>query len=129
MIGGPPSCDFPGCTAVRREVNFWYVVTQNACGVHIYKWETCPPEAMQTGNHYCGLSHAFRAASKALTPDETDPNRKSTLELQPIVNKSPAALHQVAQDEPAARKEPIDPPNPESATQSPADEMLRGYGV
>jgi len=112
MIGGPPSCDFPGCTAVRREVNFWYVVTEDNRGVRIYKWEKCPPKAMQEGKHFCGLNHAFGAASKSLTPDNTNPNRESTLKLQPIPNTGPAAPRQIAPDEPAATEVPDASPNP-----------------
>ena len=94
MIGGPPSCDFPGCTAVRREVNFWYVVTSDEAGAHIYKWETCPAEAMKDGKHYCGLGHALQAASKHLTPDETRADRESTLDLKPLPLHGPAATQE-----------------------------------
>jgi hypothetical protein len=108
LIGGPPSCDFPGCTAVRREVNFWYVVTHDLYGAHIYKWDTCPPEAMKTGNHYCGLGHALQAASKALTPDTATPGRESTLELNPVPLHGPAAT----QDTPTTDEVPDDETSP-----------------
>lgn len=108
MIGGPPTCDYPGCRAERREVNFWFVVTIDLYGAHIYKWETCPAEAMNTGQHYCGINHALAAASKALTPDTTIAGRESTLELNPVPLHGPAAR----QDEPEAPKEDNAPPNP-----------------
>jgi hypothetical protein len=42
---------------------------------------------MKNGKPYCGLSHAFLAASNILTPDTTIANRESTLELKPPLNR------------------------------------------
>lgn len=84
-------CDFVGCTAIRRTVNFWYVVTEDLLGAYIYKWETCPSEAMKTGKHFCGLDHALRYMSKVLTPDITKASRESTLDLKPLPLEGPAA--------------------------------------
>jgi hypothetical protein len=80
-------CDWPGCGALRREVNRWYVVVEDSIGVYIYHWETCPPEAMALGKHFCGLAHAFQYASKVLTPDETKVDRETTLELKPPLTR------------------------------------------
>ncbi len=91
MSPGLIECDFVGCTAIRRTVNFWYVVTEDLCGAHIYKWETCPPEAMKTGKRFCGLNHAFGYVSKVLTPDTTKAGRESTLDLKPLPLEGPAA--------------------------------------
>jgi hypothetical protein len=91
MTTGPIECAAVGCTAVRRTVNFWYVVTSDERGAHIYKWELCPPKAMRTGKHFCGLNHAFAYASNVLTPDTTRADRESTHELKPLPLEGPAA--------------------------------------
>jgi hypothetical protein len=93
MSPGLIECDFVGCTAIRRTVNFWYVVTEDLLGAHIYKWEACPLEAMKAGKHFCGLDHALRYVSKVLTPDTTRVSRESTLDLKPLPLEGPAARH------------------------------------
>ena len=42
---------------------------------------------MEEGKHFCGLDHAFRYASNVMTPNHTDANRESTLELNPPLNR------------------------------------------
>jgi hypothetical protein len=86
-LGSAPTCDFPGCTAQRREVNNWYVITEDQYGVRIYHWDKCPTQHMEEGKHFCGLDHAFRYASNVMTPNHTDANRESTLELNPPLNR------------------------------------------
>jgi hypothetical protein len=86
-LGGPAECDWTGCGAQRREVNRWYVVTDDSHGVHIWKWEMCSDEDMKIGKHFCGLQHAFLYASNVLTPDQTKVNRESTLELKPPLTR------------------------------------------
>ena len=98
-LGGPPECDWPGCGAQRRDVNRWYVVTADLYGAHIYKWESCPEDAMKNGKHCCGLGHAFQFASKVLTPDETNPDRESTLELRPPLTREGTKPEEVTTQE------------------------------
>ncbi len=86
-LGGPPECDFPGCGALRRMVNHWYVVLDDVFGVHVYKWDKCPEDAMKNGKHLCGLAHMTQYVSKVMTPDGTDPNRETTLELKPPLTR------------------------------------------
>ena len=80
-------CDAVGCTAMRREVNNWLVVLYEENGVHIYHWDKAPKKAMESGYRFCGLDHALRYASNALTPNTTDPARESTLELRPPLGR------------------------------------------
>jgi hypothetical protein len=82
-----PTCDYPGCGAVRRDVNQWYVVLPDSSGVHIYHWDQCPPKAMKDGKHFCGIAHTIQTVSNLLTPDTTIANRESTLELKPPLNR------------------------------------------
>jgi len=77
------SCDYRGCGAQRREVNNWYVVSQDTSGVHIFHWDECPQKAMKDGKHFCGISHTMQSVSNFLTPNNTKSNRESTLELKP----------------------------------------------
>lgn len=83
----PMECALVGCGALRRTVNHWYVVVDDLFGAYIYRWETCPEEAMKNGRHFCGIQHALLHASNVLTPDKTDPNRESTLELKPPLTR------------------------------------------
>ena len=83
----PFECAAVGCGAIKRQVNRWLVVLTDESGAHIYKWDMCPPEAMENGQHFCGLDHAFRYVSNAITPDTTKVNRESTLELKPPITR------------------------------------------
>lgn len=86
-LDGAGECDWPGCGARRRQVNHWFVVTENALGVQVYRWETCPEKAMKEGKHLCGLAHMSQHVSNVLTPDETKADRESTLELKPPLTR------------------------------------------
>jgi hypothetical protein len=83
----PIECSVTGCNVVRRSVNHWYVVVKTKRGVEIIRWDDCPSDLMKTGSRVCGLDHAFRTASKLLTPDNTDANRESTLVLAPPLTR------------------------------------------
>lgn len=83
----PIECAYVGCHALRRTVNHWYVVEETPSGAHIHRWADCSEKSMKNGKPYCGLSHAFLAASNILTPDTTVANRESTLELKPPLNR------------------------------------------
>jgi len=83
----PIECAYVGCNALRRSVNHWYVVEETPSGSHIHRWSDCSEKSMKNGKPYCGLSHAFLAASNILTPDTTIANRESTLELKPPLNR------------------------------------------
>ena len=107
-LGGAAECDWVGCGAQRREVNRWYVVTCDSFGVHIWKWETCSDEDMKIGKHFCGLAHAFQYASKALTPDTTDPNRETTLELKPLTREATAPEAEKAEIQEGSQDEGLD---------------------
>lgn len=96
-LENPYSCEFRGCTAMRREVNNWYVVFKDDNGVHIYHWDQCPARAMKEGIHLCGLGHMTQTVSNLMTPDTTVANRESTLELKPPLTREgtvPAAKEQ-----------------------------------
>lgn len=80
-------CDFVGCKEILAGVNHWWVVTDDPSGVHIFKWKTCPEDAMKNGKHFCGFDHMNRYVSKILNPDETNPERESTLELKPPLTR------------------------------------------
>jgi hypothetical protein len=84
------TCDYPGCGAVRREVNRWYVVYKDA-GVHVYPWDECPSKAMKEGKHLCGIGHTIQTVSNLLTPDTTKSDRESTLELKPPLKRDGTA--------------------------------------
>ena len=99
MSLGPDECNWVGCGALRRGVNHWYIVVETKGGVRIYKWAECPPEAMKNGKHFCGLAHAFQHASKVLTPDETKPDRESTLELRPPLTREGTKPEEVTTQE------------------------------
>jgi hypothetical protein len=84
----PFECDHLGCTALRREVNHWYVVLADDSGIHIYVWDKAPVSAMKNGYRFCGIAHTTTFVSKQLTPDRPhDPERESTLELKPPLNR------------------------------------------
>ena len=68
-------------------VNHWYVITEDLYGAHIFKWRTCPEDAMKNGKHFCGYDHAGKHLSKIFSPDLADPNRESTLELKPPITR------------------------------------------
>jgi len=82
-----PTCDYPGCNAVRREVNQWYVVLSDSSGVHIFHWDQCPQKAIKDGKHFCGIAHTIQTVSNLMTPDTTVANRESTLELKPPLTR------------------------------------------
>ena len=98
-LDSPASCDYQGCKAVRQTVNHWFVGTEDLYGVHIYRWETCPEEAMKNGKHFCGIEHALRNASSVLTPDTTDRQRESTLELKPPLTREGTVPEQQTEQE------------------------------
>ena len=87
MIGGLPECDHKGCKAIKRDVNNWWVVFKTSSGVHIYEWEKSPALAMTKGKHFCGIAHMLDCVSHAVTPDETDAKRESTLVLKPPLSR------------------------------------------
>ena len=86
-LGGADECYFPGCTARRRTINHWFVVFEDLVGVHVYSWSKCPEKAMKNGKHLCGLAHMSQYVSQVMTPDTTDPNRETTLELKPPLTR------------------------------------------
>ena len=113
-LGGPMECDHVGCTALRRTVNHWYVVTEDMYGAHIYRWAMCPEDAMKNGKHFCGLNHAFIYTSNVLTPDTTDTARESTLELKPMTREGTVPVE--VKEEPIQSLE-ITPVEPEKTEQ------------
>ena len=98
-------CDYPGCGAVRRQTNHWFVVSEDCYGVHVYKWERCPVEAMRKGKHLCGLDHMTQYVSKILTPDGTDPKRETTLELKPPLTREGTAPETPASEQETEKRE------------------------
>ena len=88
----PIECSKSGCGALRRSVNHWYIVEETPSGAHIHRWKDCSLDAMKRGKPFCGLGHAFPAASNILTPDTTDVNRESTLELKPPLTREGTVL-------------------------------------
>lgn len=80
-------CDHLGCGAERKTTNHWFVAYVDENGAHIYRWDKAPDEALKDGKCFCGVAHALLYASNALTPDTTDANRESTLELKPPLNR------------------------------------------
>ena len=93
-LGGPGECDHPGCGALRRTVNHWFVAHRTSTGVHLYEWDKAPETAMKDGKHFCGLGHMMHYVSGIMTPDETDRNRESTLELKPPLTRQGTAPEQ-----------------------------------
>jgi hypothetical protein len=87
MIGGLPECDTVGCKAIKRDVNNWWVVFKTSLGVHLYKWDNAPQQAMTKGKHFCGIAHMLDYVSYAVTPDETNAKRESTLVLKPPLSR------------------------------------------
>lgn len=104
-LGGPAKCDWVGCGAERRDVNRWYVVLPDAVGVHVYEWHKAPEQAMKIAKHFCGLGHALQFVSKVLTPDETAPDRESTLDLKPPLTREGVAPEQVLVEQETEKKD------------------------
>ena len=113
-LGSAPTCDFPGCTAQRREINNWYVVYKDS-GVHVYHWDECPQKAMKEGKHLCGIGHMMQTVSNLMTPDTTVADRESTLELKPPLTREGT----VPQDVPRETIESLEtiPEDPEKTEQ------------
>jgi hypothetical protein len=101
-IDSTASCDFPHCEAQRKQVNNWYVVLKDSSGVHVYHWDECPPRAMKEGQHFCGIAHTIQTVSNMITPDTTNANRESTLELKPPLTREGTVP--VAEQEPTGEE-------------------------
>jgi hypothetical protein len=96
------ACDSQGCEAVRRQVNRWYVVLADECGVHVFEWDKAPAKAMANGKHFCGIAHTVLYVSIVLTPDTADVNREATIELKPPLTREgtkPADISEPIQEE------------------------------
>lgn len=92
-------CDWVGCGAVRREVNHWFVVYKTSSGVHIYEWDKASDTAREKGKKFCGHAHMMNYVSRIMTPDNTKPDRESTLELKPPLTRDGSTPEENLNDE------------------------------
>ena len=84
----PFRCDHVGCDALRSNVNNWFFALADESCVQVYHWETAPKKVKEEGRQFCGLAHTMNFVSHALTPhNRPDPNRESTLELKPPLDR------------------------------------------
>lgn len=82
------NCDWVGCSSRRAEGRSWYVVHKDKQGtIKIYEFNRCPPRIVDAGKHFCGIAHMTLYVSNLVTPDNTKPDRESTLRLQPPLTR------------------------------------------
>ena len=86
------SCDLPGCDRTYSATNNWFAVQADGLGrVCIYRWEYAKEtRILESSKHFCGVGHTIQHVSNLLTPNTTDPNRESTLELKPPLTRDGA---------------------------------------